>query len=317
MGENSQSSVEEVISIEDGSATAGGGSMGGGTSSKTAQQQHQQSLIDQQTAQQQPFNNTSATIAFSKKAIHQRDADENLFLRFLELDPPDGVVAPAPNILLKPDGKDGGTPSSMRRKSTLPTVVVPPTTVPPIGRTPFTITKKLARTGDKGFGFSIVWTHPPRIEKVESGLSADRSGIIPGDYVIFVDKHNVVTMPEMDILNLIRSQGNILLLEIFRRPNSRTANGIKARATLTSSALNEAAIALDEDALGSSSRQPSIVSALGQIKPTAFPGTPAVMVAAPRSSTTLCSNTSETTSKRRLNLPQVTFSKEVGQGVIV
>lgn len=39
---------------------------------------------------------------------------------------------------------------------------------------------------------------------MEKGLPADRAGILPGDYIIFVDKHNVVMMPEIDILNLIR-----------------------------------------------------------------------------------------------------------------
>lgn len=43
-----------------------------------------------------------------------------------------------------------------------------------------------------------------RIERVEAGLSADRAGLRPGDYIIFVDKHNVVTMPEEEILSLIR-----------------------------------------------------------------------------------------------------------------
>lgn len=71
-------------------------------------------------------------------------------------------------------------------------------------RTPFTQTKRLIRPAKSGFGFSVVWTHPPRIERVERGLPAERAGILPGDYIIFVDKHNVVMMPEIDILNLIR-----------------------------------------------------------------------------------------------------------------
>lgn len=178
-------------------------------------------------------------LTLSKKAIHQRDADENLFLRFLELDPPtESIPAPPP------------TPQTgeLRRKSTLKSKEHPASKEHPVasqshnqnGRTPFTITKKLTRSVDKGFGFSIVWTHPPRIEKVETGLSADRCGIFPGDYVIFVDKHNVVTMPELDILNLIKAQGNNLVLEIFRRSTTSKAasNGMTTRASLTSSALN-------------------------------------------------------------------------------
>lgn len=43
-----------------------------------------------------------------------------------------------------------------------------------------------------------------RIERVEAGLPADQAGLRPGDYVIFVDKTNVVTLPEEDILKLIK-----------------------------------------------------------------------------------------------------------------
>lgn len=111
-------------------------------------------------------NNNNNDIAFSKKAQHQCDADENLFLRFLELDPP----------VTDPQQK-------------------PPTYTK--GRTPFTITKKLMKLQESSFGFSVVWTHPPRIEKVEPDSSAEKVGMLPGDYVIFIDKYNVVTMPGM------------------------------------------------------------------------------------------------------------------------
>lgn len=113
-------------------------------------------------------NNNNNDIAFSKKAQHQCDADENLFLRFLELDPP---------VTVDPQQK-----------------------TPPVytkGRTPFTITKKLVKLPESSFGFSVVWTHPPRIEKVEPDSSAEKVGMLPGDYVIFIDKYNVVTMPGM------------------------------------------------------------------------------------------------------------------------
>ena len=110
-------------------------------------------------------NSTSNDIAFSKKAQHQCDADENLFLRFLELDPPC---------------------NDAQQKDTIVTSK---------GRTPFTITKKLLKSPENSFGFSIVWTHPPRIEKIEPDSSAEKVGMLPGDYVIFIDKYNVVTMP--------------------------------------------------------------------------------------------------------------------------
>lgn len=246
----------------------------------------------------------------SKKAIHQQDADENLFLRFLELDPP-AEAQPSP---AQPSS------SELRRKSTLkskehPSLKEPKEKEHPVaasshnqnGRTPFTITKKLIRTVEKGFGFSIVWTHPPRIEKVEAGLSADRCGILPGDYVIFVDKHNVVTMPEMDILNLIKAQGNTLILEIFRRSSKPITNGIRTRSqsiatsvpiNLTNS--NQATVAMNNnDNVNSSEfltpKQSTISLA------------PRPMTAQSNISLTLDSLT-----KQRLHLrPQVTFSKEV------
>jgi len=50
-----------------------------------------------------------------------------------------------------------------------------------------------------------------RVERVEAGLPADRAGMRPGDYIIFVENHNVVTMPEEEILNFIRSVLNHIL----------------------------------------------------------------------------------------------------------
>lgn len=106
----------------------------------------------------------SNEVAFSKKAQNQCDADENLFLRFLELDPPPPANADTQKAYTK-------------------------------GRTPFTITKKLVKNPECSYGFSIVWTHPPRVEKIEPSSSAERVGMLPGDYIIFIDKYNVVTMP--------------------------------------------------------------------------------------------------------------------------
>lgn len=273
MGENSQSSVDEVISIDEGAAIG---------------------AADQ--------SSTYSTIPLSKKAIHQRDADENLFLRFLELDPPaDAAVSGSTAAAIGTGSSNNtatipanGTPDQ-RRKSTYR---------PSSGRTPFTITKRLARSSDKGYGFSIVWTHPPRIEKVEAGLSADKAGIVPGDFVIFVEKHNVVTMPEMDILNLIRSQGNQLTIEIFRRSSqTRPTNGLSSKMV--------------------SGRRQSLNFSNNQMMVDQATSKQAAAVAAamlePRPSTA-CSNDvsySIENTKRRLNLPQVTFSKEVGTGVIV
>lgn len=205
---------------------------------------------------------SSSDIAFSRKALHQCDADENLFLRFLELDSP-----------AKPASDTQSNQSPTRRAS----ITKPPNP----GKTPFTITKTLQRSTDKTFGFSVVWTHPIKIEKVDQGSSADKSGILPGDYIIFIDKYNIVTMPEQDILNLIRTQGDLLILEIFRRPtklgkmisNSKNTTGNNNQHTY------------GDDV---------------SIKPLI-----------PLWSSSAYSNTSLETTKRRMQLPQVANSKEV------
>uniref|UniRef100_A0AAG5D1W4 PDZ domain-containing protein n=1 Tax=Anopheles atroparvus TaxID=41427 RepID=A0AAG5D1W4_ANOAO len=302
MCENSQSSVDEIVSVEDAISSAmplGAGAyatvpatVGNGTTNM---------------ANTDCPNGAGETLSLSKKALHQRDADENLFLRFLELDPSPEVAPqasasgnlPVPVIPRRNSVCSGSKPGNASA-----------------GRTPFTITKRLTRSTDRGFGFSIVWTHPPRVEKVEQSLSAEKAGILPGDYVVFVEKHNVVTMPEQDVLNLIRTQGNTLLLEIFRRPQqtagqqSRTngnRNSITGPASASvvgsSNAINfppfnvacAATVHLDEP-------EPSLKTA--------------IPYGVARSSTA-CSNFSIETAKRKLHLPQVTFSKEVGNGVLV
>uniref|UniRef100_A0AAG5DTG1 PDZ domain-containing protein n=1 Tax=Anopheles atroparvus TaxID=41427 RepID=A0AAG5DTG1_ANOAO len=295
MCENSQSSVDEIVSVEDAISSAmplGAGAnatvpatVGNGTTNM---------------ANTDCPNGAGETLSLSKKALHQRDADENLFLRFLELDPSPEVAPqasasgnlPVPVIPRRNSVCSGSKPGNASA-----------------GRTPFTITKRLTRSTDRGFGFSIVWTHPPRVEKVEQSLSAEKAGILPGDYVVFVEKHNVVTMPEQDVLNLIRTQGNTLLLEIFRRPQqtagqqSRTngnRNSITGPASASvvgsSNAINfppfnvacAATVHLDEP-------EPSLKTA--------------IPYGVARSSTA-CSNFSIETAKRKLHLPQVTFSKE-------
>lgn len=201
----------------------------------------------------------SNDIAFSKKAQHQCDADENLFLRFLELDP------------LVTDTQSRQSTQSIGKGN---------------GRTPFTITKKLTKSPENGFGFSIVWTHPPRIEKVEPNLSAEKCGILPGDYVIFIDKYNIVTMPELDILNLIRTQGNTLILEIFRRPTRQPSIKAVPPRLITTAATNRQ-LSTDEES---------------SVKPSNLWSSSAAM-----------SNVSLETTKKRLRLPQVVaISKEVG-----
>ncbi|XP_055595620.1 uncharacterized protein LOC129746143 isoform X2 [Uranotaenia lowii] len=287
MCENSQSSVDEIVSVEE---------TGPGCPGQTVS-------VTVVSSSSQP----TEPISLSKKALHQRDADENLFLRFLELDPPletsgNGSTAAAGNT----GGGSGTVPATPRRSSIC-------SNKPNPGRTPFTITKRLTRVADKGFGFSIVWTHPPRVEKVEPGLSAEKAGILPGDYVVFVDKHNVVTMPELDVLNLIKTQGNTLLLEIFRRPQRPpTTNGLRPGSTgavSTSNLINFAPYSAQVNF----QQQQQQVQQLQQLplqhqlldeEPSLKPSI------VPARSSTACSNISIETAKRKLNLPQVTFSKE-------
>ncbi|RZF40107.1 hypothetical protein LSTR_LSTR002510 [Laodelphax striatellus] len=186
-----------------------------------------------------------------KKTV-EKGYDDNIFLKHLELDPP---VEAAP-------GK--APPAVVGNKG---------------GRTPFTTTRKLSRKPGTSFGFSIAWTHPPRIERVESGLPADQAGLRPGDYVIFVDKTNVVTLQEEEILKLIKSCGNQLILEVYRKT---TANGVVGRNSLA--------------AMGLQSHSHATVRSS-----TACSGA---------TTATATATTSLELTKRRLHLPQVTFTSE-------
>ncbi|XP_066147516.1 uncharacterized protein PsGEF isoform X1 [Euwallacea fornicatus] len=204
----------------------------------------------------------------TNKAIlneQQKYADEHLFLRYLELDPIEGPEA---------------IPAALQRKAT----------GNKFGRTPFTQTKRLSKPAKSGFGFSVVWTHPPRIERVEKGLPAERAGILPGDYIIFVDKHNVVMMPEIDILNLIRSYGSQLTLEIFRRNPSRNGS-VPSVHQKSTTIVTPTSFRTDSNV-----NLPSSTSAVTTVR---------------RPSTVCSTNTASVDFRRRkLNLPQVTFSSE-------
>lgn len=332
MTDNSQSTVEETV--------ANGNDDGIGSSSIG------ESVVASSAT---PAIDAEPQIPLSKKAIHQRDADENLFLRFLELDPPQAAVSAVSAVPASTGSIDWRRRSSQKKSSnaSLPSAIAPPA-YSSQGRTPFTCTKKLTRTAEKGFGFSIVWTHPPRVEKVEPGLSAERSGIFPGDYVVFVGKQNVVTMPEVDILNLIKSHGNTLALEIFRRTEGTAARRptiscikpLNAESEMSNiemlesahkaahRALNGTAMQvqiepiaeadielMSDDVIEIVSEAPAVVTAAAAA---AAPSTASINDLPPRPSTA-CSNVSFSmeSAKRRMHLPTVTFSKEVGQGVIV
>ncbi|XP_063883144.1 uncharacterized protein LOC135112588 isoform X1 [Scylla paramamosain] len=95
----------------------------------------------------------------------------------------------------------------------------------PPGQTPYTITVLLTR-GNEGFGFSVAWTKPPRVERVEEGFPAERAGLRAGDYIIFVSHYNVVKSSEDDVLQMIRECGDVLPLEVYRRGVSKHPRGL-------------------------------------------------------------------------------------------
>ncbi|XP_048004720.1 uncharacterized protein LOC125240727 isoform X2 [Leguminivora glycinivorella] len=188
-------------------------------------------------------------------AALQREADEHLFLRYLELDPPEDAAAP-------------------RRAQRN-------------GRTPFTTSRKLTRGTNGGFGFTVVWTRPPRVERVAAGGSAERAGLRAGDYIVFVGNKNVVTSSEEEVRGLVKSAGQTLQLETFRRVPQ---NGVGARPRLA-----QVTIPFPESTPPPAPRSPRVA-----------PASPAPVARPP----TACSSTSQSLDRRKLQLPQVTFSKE-------
>ncbi|XP_043518784.1 uncharacterized protein LOC122533274 isoform X2 [Frieseomelitta varia] len=90
------------------------------------------------------------------------------------------------------------------------------------GRTPCTVTRRLTRqtaANQIPWGFSLSWGRPPRVERVDPGSPAERSGLRPGDHVVFVDMTNVVTRSREEILGLIQAATNQLILEVYRKGN--------------------------------------------------------------------------------------------------
>ncbi|XP_067215938.1 uncharacterized protein PsGEF isoform X2 [Linepithema humile] len=103
------------------------------------------------------------------------------------------------------------------------------------GRTPCTITRRLIRQTSVNqipWGFSLSWGRPPRVERVDPGSPADRSGLRPGDHVVFVETTNVVTRPRDEILGLIQAATNQLVLEVYRK------GGIQSSSTHRPSSVN-------------------------------------------------------------------------------
>lgn len=159
-----------------------------------------------------------------------------------------------------------------------------PSTTNPLGKTPFTLTKNIRRESNESFGFTISWTQPPRIEKIEPNLPAEMCGILPGDYIIFVGHFNIVTMSEMEILELIVKQGTELILEIFRPTKQMTSHCIieQLASLSTPKSMKNCSLPHNEDL-----RKATLTNSIGE------------------------------TPKRRFNVPKIAFVEEVGKGVIV
>ena len=79
----------------------------------------------------------------------------------------------------------------------------PPALPRPSGHTPYTLSVNFSKQS-RGFGFSVTWTRPPRVERVEAGLPASEAGLMPGDYIIFVGQKNIVKMTEKEVMDTIR-----------------------------------------------------------------------------------------------------------------
>ncbi|CAG5035301.1 unnamed protein product [Parnassius apollo] len=213
---------------------------------------------DKGVATNGPACGASGSQAQAVAAALQREADEHLFLRYLELDPPEDPAAP-------------------RR-------------APRNGRTPFTTTRKLIRGTSSGFGFTVVWTRPPRVERVAAGGSAERAGLRAGDYIVFVGNKNVVTANEEDVRNLVKSAGQTLIIETFRRVPQ---NGVGVRPRLTQVTIPPVPAESTPPPPPRSPRSAALASPAAAARPP-----------------TACSSTSQSLDRRKLHLPQVTFSKE-------
>lgn len=75
------------------------------------------------------------------------------------------------------------------------------------------------------------WGRPPRVERVDPASPAERSGLRPGDHVVFVETTNVVTRPRDEILSLIQAATNQLVLEVYRKGGSSASRPSSVNAT--------------------------------------------------------------------------------------
>lgn len=91
------------------------------------------------------------------------------------------------------------------------------------------------------WGFSLSWGRPPRVERVDPGSPAERSGLRPGDHVVFVETTNVVTRPRDEILGLIQGATNQLVLEVYRK--GAASSGAQHRPSSVNATLQPSSVA--------------------------------------------------------------------------
>lgn len=77
---------------------------------------------------------------------------------------------------------------------------------------------------------------------MDPGSPAERSGLRPGDHVVFVETTNVVTRPRDEILGLIQAATNQLVLEVYRKGGAQSSGAHRpssVNATLEQSSVAE------------------------------------------------------------------------------
>ncbi|XP_014484792.1 PREDICTED: uncharacterized protein LOC106749639 [Dinoponera quadriceps] len=168
--------------------------------------------------------------------------------------PQDCVVSPPLSKDGEPDNNNSGTDDLMYLRH-LELEPIDPLTGLPLhpgftargGRTPCTVTRRLIRQTSVTqipWGFSLSWGRPPRVERVDPGSPAERSGLRPGDHVVFVETTNVVTRPRDEILGLIQAATNQLVLEVYRKGGYSSSHNrpSSVNATLQSAAGSQHAV---------------------------------------------------------------------------
>ncbi|GFV04015.1 transposable element Tc1 transposase [Trichonephila clavipes] len=80
----------------------------------------------------------------------------------------------------------------------------------------FLICKIAVPKSPSGFGFTVAWTKPPIIDFVNEGGPAEKSGVMPGDKIVAIDKIPVSKKGKEEIENIVKNVKEIMELEIIR-----------------------------------------------------------------------------------------------------